>query len=434
MFSSTNSLIHNIYYYYYYYYYHTIIDRINIISIRTYYYYFFFFNQNETECNNIKKCKPTKIKIFSLIVILLIFLLSLLNVLIIWWDPFELYISCKWIMIIGLILYQTTKIILYLLFLERLFTVFVGSSLQFKKSHVIISRIIFLIYLISTLSLILLYGDGKYNYMTESCKSDWPFFLNGIAVTCDFTTCTIVSVLFARRLLSMSIARMKNDKFKKQTSNSAISSVMDDEFLWTVIRKSTLLSWIALFTTSFSLIVMSILGITATWIMLDTMVNCWCIILMFREYKLLYIKICGKLESYISIYCLSCYSCNYCCSIEKDENQTIKIKTRLELHDISNEKSTNTQKSISNNHILPIIKDMHANQEIIKKQISNIQTKRVNTESFSTTATEHCIDINIYNKNNIKNENNKPKMEVVYEHCAQNSNEDNNKNENDKTS
>ena len=51
------------------------------------------------------------------------------------------------------------------------------------------------------------------------------------------------------------------------------------------------------------------------WIALDFIVNCWCIILMFKSYNKPYNICCNKCEKCVGIKCLKYYSCNCCCDI-----------------------------------------------------------------------------------------------------------------------
>ena len=82
--------------------------------------------------------------------------------------------------------------------------------------------------------------------------------------------------------------------------NTIHDAVINDS-IWDLLSKSTILTFAALFTTEFSLILMGIFGWTIFWGGIDAMVNCWCIILMFTKHSDLY-KICSILKNVGMIY------------------------------------------------------------------------------------------------------------------------------------
>ena len=243
--------------------------------------------------------KSTRLRNISLFALSLTFFSSLWILLL----AFNLIpVSCKWIIIIAMMLYMSTKIILYFLFLERLFSIFSDTTYGFNKKNITISRVIFAIYLLSMWTVAIFVGDGDYSSIRGQCASFWPYWLNLSFAVIDIIWCTTISILFSRRLLSLHLETMT-------TSNN------DNTKIKRVLKRSTLLTTIALFTTSLSLVIAGILGLSGMWISSDSMVNCWCIMLMFRFYDKIYIICCNRMEFCVSINCLKYYSCNCFCTI-----------------------------------------------------------------------------------------------------------------------
>ena len=223
----------------------------------------------------------------------------------------------------------------YYLFLERLFSIFANSAYKFKKRHIQMSRVGFALYLIAMYILFLVLGDADFNHITNSCIAAWPFWLNILVTAWDLICCISISILFARRLLSIKINTVNHASVDSLESNQNVQNnicdAMQDDVTRKILKRSTLLTSIALFTTTLSLLFSAVLGLTAMWIALDMMVNSWCIILMFKPYHGIYIICCGKMENCVGIKCLRYYSCNCCCSISDENHEENKRGLELEI-------------------------------------------------------------------------------------------------------
>ena len=95
-------------------------------------------------------------------------------------------INCHWQINIQLFAYIYSKICLYFLFLERLFSVFIGSDLKFTKLQMISSRIYLLLLLTFYTTMICIFSTGEYDTNLHGCVFNHPFWLNIIAAICDF--------------------------------------------------------------------------------------------------------------------------------------------------------------------------------------------------------------------------------------------------------
>eukprot|EP01084_Bolivina_argentea_P069185 125941_1 len=274
--------------------------------------------------------KLTRIQNLSLVTVIFLSLFTTLQFII----AFDFHpLSCRWAITIGMILFLFEKNFLYFLFLERLFSVFQDSAYRFSKKSKQFSRMSLIIYCIVMVVLCLIFGDGYYNTITNSCKSNYPFWMAAFAAFIDIICCSIISILFARRLLILHLATPATPSTLQNSSETQVASTNNNSAMYKtrtfhgILSKSTLLTLIALLTTPLSLILASIVGITGTWVSLDAMVNIWCVILMFSAYDTLYKIICHHMDKCISIRCLSCYSCTCCCKL----NLTSLDKTNLKI-------------------------------------------------------------------------------------------------------
>ena len=218
-------------------------------------------------------------------------------------------LNCTWIIRLPVILWLFSKFSMYFLFLERLFRVFSNTDLEFKSLWMWTARLILSFWGIILLALIVLFVDGaKGEILINDCLVLVPVWCSGLMAFSDLTICTVISVLFARRLLMLHVSCTE-----KQTAEISIpqkTSNANDSAL-EVIRKSTLLSLVALLTTELSLALM-VFGVTQLWISMDCMVNCWCILLIFRLHDRIFQSLCCLCQRCIGVRCLSCYSCNCC--------------------------------------------------------------------------------------------------------------------------
>eukprot|EP01084_Bolivina_argentea_P166116 288486_1 len=153
--------------------------------------------------------------------------------------------------------------------------------------------------------------------------------------------------MFARRLILLNLLLPTPELSSSSSSMSNLDNVNNSNTtenilngrMLNLLKKSTGLTFIALFTTELSLLLSGVLGIQIIWTTLDSSVNCLCIILMFQMhrkiYKMLLFDKC--IGNCVSIKCLVCYSCAYCCQVKM--SQQIQLTT-----------SVNKQKNAENKH------------------------------------------------------------------------------------
>ena len=281
------------------------------------------------------------------------------------------FISCKIFTDIITSNYLLTKIALYSLFLERLFSVFKGTPYSFKPRNIYISRCMLLLYILGLIILVFITGQGYYDPIHDSCYEDYPLWIHGIAACGDLIIGITTSILFTRRLMLLRISTNNpfiervfshtdthkeisksnesphsnkdenNQKqnqnqipsptlpstknvtpvpitnIKRSNSNRKIMNVMmQDTMIWKALNKFTLLTFISVFTTLISIILAGIFELAALWISIDTIINCWCVLLCFKVHRKMYRFICcGNGRNLIGVKCLSWYSCNCCCPI-----------------------------------------------------------------------------------------------------------------------
>ena len=325
--------------------------------------------------------------------------------------------------------YLVSKITLYFLFLERLFSVFQNTHYSFKPKSIWTSRILLSLYLPSTVYLLFQTGHHCYNSEYNVCEPKWPMWTHALISFGDFFIGILISILFTRRLMMLGMSTKKRARNRlrsrsKTTQNkgslgtksrlslpglsksnsrrtlsidnirvlkrhptpnslqdngesemeidltrividaegkvmdssdyvitrkpstpiSVADAIMNDKLAWDALNKFTLLTVLSIFTTLFSLILSAIFEVASLWISMDTMVNCWCLLLIFGPHKKLYVSLCGNIQKVtISVKCLSYYSCHCCCCKikpskwnERDIKSTTKSTADLSVTSRSN--------------------------------------------------------------------------------------------------
>eukprot|EP01084_Bolivina_argentea_P172544 298903_1 len=268
----------------------------------------------------------SKIKCLSYPTIITAILYCIFSVMILY-DLFPSDINCKWQVITGLIIYCISKLSLYYLFLERLFSVFYGTDFQFPKFQVYFGKISLILWMVILGSIIGIFGDGEKASNDDTlylCVTNYPFWLNILVAIGDIIICSVISMTFATHLLQYeqqyynNIRRNAEMEILTETeplnmgANNAIS-------LNQIARKSIILTLVALITTPVSLICAAIFGLTPLWTTMDSIINVWCVVLIFGINHRLFEILCGSLESKISITCLSWCTCFICCGEDNDE-------------------------------------------------------------------------------------------------------------------
>ena len=290
-------------------------------------------NPNDTESPESIHTSSTKPKIpyiqkLSILAIFMMtlytFYISIANL----YGALNLYpISCNVIVYIASALFFGAHISNYFLFLERLFSVFSKSGyLKFKPLYVTISRVLLLSMLIFNTTLNLSLGHGQYDPFHDSCYFVYPTILNGVFVIQDLACSIIISVLFARRLLLLNLNAFYDDMITSQSSLRKISEKVENAPHFDILNKSTLLTCMALGTNELCLLLSGMLGFTSLWSSLNSMVNCWCIMLMFTCHDKMFEKLCGRCKGVVNTTCLNCYSCNWLCRIIVPEKEEVKDK------------------------------------------------------------------------------------------------------------
>eukprot|EP01084_Bolivina_argentea_P237920 399745_1 len=257
------------------------------------------------------------------------------------------FISCKIYMDLFATEYLLSKMSLYLLFLSR-FHVFNDTRYQFKPRNILICKICLIIYLIGCTIMAFTTGKGHYVVEHNICAGNRPFFSRAIVAFGDFFIGIFMSIVFTRKLMQFGYSSSKYinqtpDNIKSNTPKTEITpknnisitmqtkqtKTIIDTFKnenmfwsWDALNKFTLLAIIAICTTLTSLILSAVFELSSLWISIDTMINTWCVLLLFSPYKKLYVSICKTCQNCcITDRCLSLYGCNCgCCKIETPLN------------------------------------------------------------------------------------------------------------------
>ena len=341
-----------------------LMSQIAVITALTQNFILLFYHSFIIFC----KSKTSKSTVHYLSILTLLFLVIFLIGLFL--TVFTLYpisiFTCKWIIILPMILWGFMKFSLYFLFVERLFRVFANSDFRFRSFEIAMARTLLISWWIILQTLVIIIVDGKLSDIRDNyCVTVSPLWLNGLVALSDFIICTIISILFSRRLLllilnidhqqpsiptdpsmtssstptptksptnsprsprSIRTLSLENAENNAKATKNATQRILRNALK--ILRKSTLLTFIALITTELSLILSGAFGATPIWVGFDCMVNGWCIILMFVFHSKLYKGLCCCFEKCITVRCLECCSCYYCFDIAaKDEVVAMEIIT-----------------------------------------------------------------------------------------------------------
>ena len=183
-------------------------------------------------------------------------------------------------------------------------------------------------------------------------------------MTGDVIISVIISILFARRmlLLNASLNERRLSHFQQCPPNAPSVNVEDknvkrkshvfhdtilDNSTWIMLQRSTLLTFITLFTSQIAIGLGAVLKLEALWCSIDSMVNCWCIMLIFVVHDKIYNVLCGKLQDkIITVGFMGCWSCNCCCQIRDASKIVDDEKTKQNEKEIV-EKVVDTPSTIS---------------------------------------------------------------------------------------
>eukprot|EP01084_Bolivina_argentea_P311728 539615_1 len=266
-------------------------------------------------------------------------------------------LSCAWVIKLAVASYLFQKIALYGLLLERLFCVFEHSALKFQKYQVYPSRCIVVTTLLFILIIVFIFVDGITHH-ENYCVANYPFWINGLGAIIDIAFLIVISIMFARRLILLNVCLpTRNPELSTTSSMRSMSDLHNNNSnrtenilngrMWKLLKKSTGLTFIALVTTELSLLLSGVLGIQTIWTSLDSVVNCLCIILMFQKNHKIYKALLFDkfIERCISIKCLACYSCAYCCQV--------KMLDQIQLTKSASEQSQQTNTVAENRHQEP---------------------------------------------------------------------------------
>jgi len=242
--------------------------------------------------------------------------------------------ACRWMGVAMKLLYLYPRSIgLYVVYFERLFYIFSDSAYAFKPAQKYLLRVLLMVPTIFFTVLIYINSEEGYNL-----DANWPdtntctiaFTRNGMILTIavDAAICNLLSFLYCRRLLIFRsrlatgfLAHGANPG-GPGAANPPPAELVALNRIFKLMMKSTLLQFMATLTSQASMIAMAVMGVPSIWAALDSMVNCWCLVLMFDIYDelfRLYPLCCGLCEKLMCYHCIVCYSCHCCCRVNYGE-------------------------------------------------------------------------------------------------------------------
>ena len=223
---------------------------------------------------------------------------------------------------ISTLLFISTKFTLYHLLLERLFTIFEDSKFRMNRCTVYSVRIVMGLLFIVAATIIMTSDSGHVDaegLCLENKEKLKGSVLKTLFLFADFVFTMFVLNLFSRQILTISMAMHR-------ASMDGASARLDDGML-RVVKKTHLLGITALMTTQLSIIISMFVG-GNTWSQMDSMVNSWCIMLMFRSYDRAYRWMCHYALLCASDGCimvLACY-CRQCGRVQTEDEEMVKAE------------------------------------------------------------------------------------------------------------
>eukprot|EP01084_Bolivina_argentea_P313247 542438_1 len=250
-------------------------------------------------------------------------------------------LDCQLQIQIGIITYLCSKFALYILLLERLFIIFRNSQYKLNKNLIWIIRLIIGSLFLVSMTLVMVNKISQID-AKDVCLTTVPMLFKAVFIFIDLSVSMFVLILFSRKLLFLSLNMSNNlNKTKPATPRHPSGRSLNyslsfysakivtqnlDESLLKVMRKTNLLGIIAILTTQFSLIISTFFP-GNLWTIIDSMANCWCILLMFQHYNKIFDCLCQCLLCFISDECLTICACyfGHCCMNEIEENIQVEM-------------------------------------------------------------------------------------------------------------
>eukprot|EP01084_Bolivina_argentea_P077210 139996_1 len=264
---------------------------------------------------------------------------------------------CNWVLNIGTISYTWSKLSTYIFFLERLFVIIKGIQTlipaQITTCQIQISRIFIALWAIFTTILICVYGNGYYSIDQHMCMLNYPPMVPIFIILGDFIVGSIICIILSRTLISISSNKSnKPNEISSKTGNTTITLAVDQSVqsisehienntynasFDCLLKRFTWLSFIALFSSQFSILMSIILGLGAVWVIIDSAINGWCVLFTFTQnnnkcYGIIYNKL--LMNICMGYKCLLCYSCDCICKVNKilKNAKTAENKSEKEQH------------------------------------------------------------------------------------------------------
>ena len=209
-----------------------------------------------------------------------------------------------------------SKLVTYGLIIERLFTLFMKTPFKFKPTCKIMTRSMLIIMFIIQTFLWIYYAEfeGTYTEYQDDqnrknpnneiyvfwCGQNYPSHILALLPLLDVIICILCSILFARRLIKFNIFLTRNN-----------GKINQENVSWKIATKSTFLTFVALLSTPLCVTLVIFIHHVDILTSIDSMINCWCLMLMINTSNKIYDKLCLKMEKkIITTKCLFCYSCN----------------------------------------------------------------------------------------------------------------------------
>eukprot|EP01084_Bolivina_argentea_P091384 164503_1 len=232
-------------------------------------------HENQNIANRSVKKKSKMVNALSLITMCSFVLTRMFGTIFHTFNAFKMFrykngISCNTFIKINVIIWFFTKLFFYQLLLERIFLLY-----TYKPLTVRILRIIAVFYIIVYNVVLLSVPSIRGVIKNDICFAVSENYYVGSFVANDFFISVFLTILFIRKLQSPS----------------------QESIIHKSINRFALLATIAIISSTVSLVLCALFDGYVIWISIDTILNQWCILLMYNTHQKLYTLLCFRMEN-----------------------------------------------------------------------------------------------------------------------------------------
>lgn len=212
---------------------------------------------------------------------------------------------------------------LYLVYIERLFHIFDGNIYAFRATTKWICRTILISLTLAVTGFFILNRESVTKLADSgSCSLDIDTSSKNLrfGVLIDVCICYTITSMYCRKLLVL-MSRLNTQFLNNQQQIAGVVNPhhVADKMYFGIMKRSTVLTFVASVSAQIFMALILTLGAPMIWTLCGSMVNTWCLVLIFDIYDdifHLYNCCCCGCERLMCHECIVCCSCHYCCKVD----------------------------------------------------------------------------------------------------------------------